>query len=130
MMLVRKADPEKEPFVLSWLEDNKSRNAFESAEVLKYPRVDVLAAHTNGTTHAIMPVHPVAMLESVGTNPESSTREVAEAMLKLVEATAAICAVNGVKEMMFLSSDKVTDKAAQAIGFQPLKCKVFRMRLR
>ncbi len=70
------------------------------------------------------------MMESVGTNPESSTREVAEAMLRIVEGLAAICSVNGIKEMVFLSSDKVTDKAAQAIGFQPLKCKVFRMRLK
>jgi hypothetical protein len=128
-MLPYRIDITKEPFAVEWLKDNEARNAFDPG-VLEYPRTEVWGIHTNGTTHAVMPLQPVVVLESVGTNPESSTQQVTAAMIELVKAAAALASEGGTKELMFLSSDAVTDAGAKRCGFEELKCKVFRLKLR
>ena len=128
MIFVRKVDVAKEPQARYLIEANKERNAYDG-KVLDYPCTEVFAAHTNGTTHAYLPVQTVAVLDSVGVNPSSSAQEVAAGMMELVKAVAVLAHRSGMREVMFLSSDENTVNGAKQMGFVELDCKVLRLRL-
>jgi len=91
---LRKDDPVEEPQIRKWLEARKSRNAFDPA-ILDYPASEIFAARTYETTHAYLPVQQVAMLESVGTNPTSTTQEVAHSLVLLVNGVELIAQRGG-----------------------------------
>lgn len=126
-MMVRKADPTKEP-VKECLAANSRRNAFD-ADVLDYPLTTTLAAHSNGTTYAYMPVNPVLMLESIGITNGHTPQEQANAVMELTKAAATLGHVNGYRELMFLASDEVTARGAKMMGFEELPYKVYRAKL-
>lgn len=127
-ILVRKADPEKEP-VRDWLERNHERNGFDP-EIFSYPSLCVLASYRNGSVFTYLPVQTVAMLESVGVSPEASGNEVASGLMESVKATALLAHNQGIRELYYLSTDETVDVGAKAMGFELLPHKVFRMRLK
>jgi hypothetical protein len=131
-VMVRLADPKTEP-VKEWLEANRERNGVDLA-VLDYPGTKVLAAHKNGTVYAYMPIQPVAMLESIGPNPEAKPLEVATAVMEMVKGAGLMAYQGDFREMFFLASDKITAEGAESMGFENLTEKygysVFRARLR
>lgn len=127
MIFVRKADPEKEP-VLDWLELNSARNEYDAA-VLKYPKTEVLAAHTNGTTHVYMPVQIVAQMDSVGVNPQSSIHEVTASLIELVKAAYMLADRGGIKELLFLVNDEKIQAGAEYLGFKEVDAKVMRLKV-
>jgi len=124
---VRFADPEKEP-VADWCQANQERNKFDQS-VLGYPATKVLAAHNNGTVYAYMPIQVTAMLESIGTNPDSTPLEQAAAIMEMVKASATLAYGAGYRELYYLSSDPITDDGAKKLGFEEVPVKVFRKRL-
>lgn len=126
-MMVRKADPIKEP-VEECLKANSARNAFDR-DVLDYPLTTTLAAHSNGTTYGYMPVNPVIMLESIGLTNGHTPQEQANAVMELTKAAATLAHVNGYRELMFLASDETTANGAKLMGFEELPYKVLRMKL-
>jgi N-acetylglutamate synthase-like GNAT family acetyltransferase len=125
---LRSATPEDVPKLTEWLEARKTRNQFDPA-ILKYPSLEVVACHTNGTTHAFVPTQTVTMLESVGTNPESSSQQVAHSLVLAVKAIEFMAHRSGQRELYFLASDTNTAKGAEHLGFEELDMKVFRKRL-
>jgi len=124
---VRLADPETEP-VIDWCQANSQRNAFDR-DVLTYPSTKVLAAHTNGTVYAYMPVQGAAMLESIGPNPDASPLQVASGVMEMCKGAALMAYANGMRELYFLASDDVTAAGAEKLGFEEMKFKVYRKRL-
>jgi hypothetical protein len=131
LVMVRLADPKTEP-VRQWLEANSSRNGFDP-KVLDYPGTKILAAHCNGTVYAYMPIQPVAMLESIGPNPEAEPLEVATGVMEMCKAAGILAYAAENREMYFLASDEVTALGAARMGFENLTEKfgysVFRARL-
>lgn len=123
---VRFADQTKEP-VKAWCEANEERNAFDP-KVLTYPATKILAAE-NGHVINYMPVQTVAMLESIGVNPEATPLEVATGLMECVKAAATLSSGAGFGELYFLSSDENTAQGAEALGFEEVKMKVYRRRL-
>ena len=128
LMFVRKVDLEKEPQLKQWIEDGKDKNAFDP-KVLGYPCTETYAVHTNGTTHAVMPIQPVVMLESIGINPEASPSQAASAMMELLKAVALLAQRAGSRELYFLASDDGTSDGAERLGFVKVPASVYRMRL-
>jgi hypothetical protein len=126
-VMVRLADPEKEP-VVEWCQANSARNAFDEA-VLSYPSTKVLAAHNNGTVYAYMPIQGTAMLESIGLNPEATTIQITQSVMEMVRGAALLAHSAGMRELYFLASDDNTGKAAEQMGFVPLPYKIYRRRL-
>lgn len=126
-VLVRKADLEKEP-VREWIERNSKRNDLDP-RIFSYPSLAVLASHRNGTVYTYLPVQTVAMLESVGVNPEADGNDVATGLMEGVKATALLAHNQGIREIYFLSSDPTVDAGAEAMGFVALPHKVYRMRI-
>lgn len=131
LVMVRFAE-EDEP-VKEWLEKNAGRNGFDP-EVLDYPCTKVLAAHTNGTVVAYMPVQSVPMLESIGPNPEAKPLDIATAVMEMTKSAALLGHGAGMREMYFLGSDETTSAGAKALGFEDMTEKygyhVFRARLK
>lgn len=131
LVMVRFA--EKDEPVKQWLEANAGRNGFDP-EVLDYPCTKVLAAHTNGTVYAYMPVQSVAVLESIGPNPDAKPLDVATAVMEMTKGAALMGHGAGMREMYFLASDDVTALGAKRLGFEDLTEKfgyhVFRARLK
>ena len=125
---LRSATLEDVPQITAWLESRKSRNQFDP-EILKYPSLEVVAAHTNGTVFVYLPVQSVAMLESVAVNPESSPHEIAHALVLAVKAIEYQAHRAGQREAYFLASDANTAKGAEHLGFEEVEMKVFRKRL-
>ncbi len=126
-VLVRKADLEKEP-VQEWIEKNSPRNDLDP-KIFDYPSLAVLASHRNGTVFTYLPVQTVAMLESVGINPEANGNDVATGLMESVKATALLAHNQGIREVYYLSSDDAVDAGAKAMGFEELTCKVWRLRI-
>src|SRR6266446_7645645 len=124
LVMVRLADPAKEP-VKDWLAANSARNGFDPA-ILSYPAMKVLASHVNGTTLTYMPVQGVAVLESIGVNPEAKPLEIATGVKETVKAAVVLAQANGFKELYFLGSDETTEAGALRMGFEPLPYRVFR----
>lgn len=114
---------------LEWLRANQDKNSFDEG-VLAYPCTELWAAKNNGTTHAYLPVQQVVVLESLGTNPNSKPIEIASSLLKFVEGASLIAHRAGMRELMFLVSDDLTAKASEALGFEELKCRVMRRKLK
>lgn len=127
-MMVRKADPTKEP-VKECLAANSKRNAFDP-DVLEYPLTTTLAAHSNGTTYAYMPVNPVLMLESIGMTNGHTPQEQANAVMEMTKTAAALGHINGYREVYFLASDETTANGAKLMGFEELPYKCFRLKLK
>lgn len=116
LVMVRIADPEKEP-VREWCQANSDRNSFNE-QVLSYPVMKVLASHSNGTTFTYMPIQAVAMLESIGINPEAQPLEVATGVMESVKSAVVLAQSAGYKELYFLESDGVTSEGARRMGFE------------
>jgi hypothetical protein len=126
-VMVRLADPDIEP-VIDWCQANSERNAFDR-DVLTYPATKVMAACNNGDVYAYMPVQGVAMLESVGPNPEATPLQISSALVEMVQGACLMAYANGMREAYFLSSDELTAEGAKKMGFEELPYKVFRKRL-
>ena len=124
---VRLADPDVEP-VVDWCQANSERNAFDR-DVLSYPSTKILAAHDNGTTIAYLPVQGVAMLESLGPNPEVNPIQVTAALVQMVKGAGLMAYANGMRELYFLASDETTALGAEHMGFVKLNFTVYRKRL-
>ena len=124
---VRLADSDIEP-VIDWCQANQERNAFDR-DVLTYPATKVLAAHNGEKVFAYMPVQGAAMLESIGPNPDATPLEVSSALFEMVQGAALMAHANGMREMYFLSSDEVTSRGAEKMGFVELPYRVYRKRL-
>lgn len=131
LVMVRFAEKD-EPYK-EWLKANETRNGFDP-QVLDYPCTKILAAHTNGTVFAYMPVQSVPVLESIGPNPEASPLAVATAVMEMTKGAALMGHGAGMREMFFLGSDENTAAAAKGLGFEDLTEKfgyhVFRARLK
>lgn len=125
--MVRLADPKQEP-VAQWCEQNRQRNEFDP-QVLDYPVMRVLAAHSNGTTYAYMPMQGVAMLESIGINPEAKPLEAATGIMEMVKAAVVLAQNANYKELYFLGTDPVTEQGAERMGFEKLPYTVYRKRI-
>lgn len=132
LVMVRLADPKTEP-VREWLEANSGRNGFDPA-IMEYPGLKVLAAQKDGEVLAYMPVQPVAVLESIGINPEANARDIATAVMELTKHAAFMAYGGDCREMFFLGSDPNTSEGAKNLGFEDLTEKfgyhVFRARLK
>lgn len=126
-VLVRKADLEKEP-VREWIERNSKRNDLDPA-IFGYPSLCVLASHRNGMVYTYVPVQTVAMLESVGINPQADGKDVATGLMESVKGAALLAHNSGIRELYYLSSDPTVDAGAKAMGFEEMPHKVWRMRL-
>jgi hypothetical protein len=126
-VMVRLADPKMEP-VKEWITANSERNAFDPA-ILDYPAMKVLASHCNGTTYTYMPVQAVAVLESIGVNPEAKPLEIATGVMESVKSAVVLAQANGYRELWFLGSDETTARGAETMGFEPLPYRVFRKRI-
>ena len=125
MILIRDADPSKEP-VKEWLMANIARNAF-SPRILDYPGTSVLAAH-NGQVITYVPTQPVLVMESVGVNPVSPPpQDVATALVETVRAAAVLAYRAGCREIHFLASDELTAKGAEKLGFHKIEFPVYRL---
>ena len=127
LVMIRMADPKTEP-VREWCERNSTRNAFDE-KILDYPTTKVLAAHSNGTVYAYMPVQGTAMIESIGLNVDVRPLEQATAVMELTKGAALLASNASCKELYFLASDEITAEGAKRMGFSELPYRVFRMRL-
>lgn len=125
---VRKVEKD-DPQAMEWLRANQDNTAFDEG-VLDYPASELWAARNGVTTHAYLPVQQVLVLESLGANPESSSIQVAHSMLKFVEGASLVAHRAGMRELMFLVSDDLTAQASEALGFEELKCRVMRRKIK
>ena len=123
---VRFADKDKEP-VRDWCAANSARNAFDPA-ILEYPATRVLAA-VNGHIINYMPIQVVALLESIGVNPDASALEVATGVMECVKAASILASAAGHGELLFMASDETTAKGAELLGFSEVPFKLYRRRL-
>src|ERR1700758_2517368 len=114
-VMVRLADPETEP-VIDWCQANSERNAFDK-DVMSYPGTKVLASHKDETVSVYLPVQPVAMLESVGSNPNASQLEITGGLIEAVKGACLLAYAADHREVYFLSSDELTAKGAEMLGF-------------
>ena len=126
-VFVRLAEPDTEP-VADWCQANSGRNAFDK-DVLTYPNTKILAAHANDAVSVYLPVQPVAMLESVGSNPSATPLEVAGGLIEATKAACVLAYAAGHREVYFLSSDDLTAQGAQMLGFVPLPYTIYRKKL-
>src|SRR5215831_16302645 len=69
-------------------------------DVLGYPAIQMWEA-SNGKTIAILPVHTVAMLESIGHNPDSTDLELAESLRQLIKTVYTTAWSSGIREIWF-----------------------------
>lgn len=104
---------------LDWLNANREHNDFDSA-VLDYPTAEIYVA-PDENPKACLPVHAALVLESIGF-AESDVKEKLANVLELLMMARMRADQNGIKEMIFLSSDERTDAyAVKVLGFEPVK---------
>lgn len=126
-VMVRLADPKTEP-VKEWLQANSERNRFDPA-VLDYPVMKVLASHCNGTTYTYMPVQGVAVLESIGVNPDATPLQIATGVMESVKASVMLAQMSGYREIWFPASDEVTARGAETMGFEKMPYTLYRKKI-
>ena len=125
---VRKVEKD-DPQAIEWLRANQDKNFFDE-DVLDYPASELWAARNGVATHNYIIVQQVLVLDAMAPNPESSSIQVAHSMLKFVEGASLVAHRAGMRELMFLVSDDLTAQASEALGFEELKCRVMRRKLK
>lgn len=120
-MVVRKARFVEGPILAAWLLANKDRNSLDP-DVLDYPRAEVLVACEGEVPVAVMPVHAVVMLESMGYRPGTPAKDMVNAVDALIDSATSIATSAQMKELVFLSSDPEVDRAAERRGFERFVC--------
>jgi hypothetical protein len=109
--------PNDDPTAREWLESNLERNHFDE-RILRYPTLRLMQCEIAGRRIAVLPMHPVVMLESVGVAPDANPVEQTRALFEMVQTAALEGLRNGCQEVCFMASDPATKAVAEQLGFQ------------
>ncbi len=120
--------PRDDPQAREWLEANKERNAFDP-DILSYPCTLVLKVEDAEKVRGYMPIQNACMIESIGLNSKLSPMEAAEAVMNMIAAALKLGHDIGLREAYFLSSDEVTARGAEAMGFKKMPYDLYRLKI-
>lgn len=114
------------PKFLTWLWNGREKNDLD-ANILTYPTLRIAVAE-NGKPLAFAPFQVCYVLESLAMNPELDAKEKLDSVVELVHNIEAEAFSQGIRELLYLSSDERTDESAvRQLGFE--KVVAYRKRL-
>jgi N-acetylglutamate synthase-like GNAT family acetyltransferase len=96
--------------------------------IANYPTSRMLVA-CNGHGIAYLPTQKVLVLESLAIRPDTDRLTSAQATRDLVKGAELLASSEGIKEIMFLATDKTVAEMAKRQGFQELPWPVLRLKL-
>lgn len=123
---VRKIEKRDVAELGQWLNDTP-QNLFDPA-VFFYPQTSTDVAFKRDKKIGFMPMQLVAMLESLGFNPEATEREKAIALSELVKSAMWKAREKGIKEIYFVCKDDSTAEFAKQL-FEELPHRTFRLKI-
>jgi hypothetical protein len=104
------------PKWLKWLWDGKEKNDLD-AKIFEYKTLRVYVCE-NSKPLVMVPVHSVAVLESLAFNPEATAKEKLDSVMETIHVIEQEAKASGISELLYVSSDeRVDESAARHLGF-------------
>lgn len=114
-MEARLAKPEEAELAVDWL-NSTPENMFDPA-VLGYPSTMTLCV-ANGAPLLFMPLQACFFMDALGKQPGIRKRDMAFALVKMIEAVRNLAAATKVKEVYFFCKEKTVSEQAPHFGFE------------
>jgi hypothetical protein len=115
MMEARLAKPEEAKIAVEWLRSTPE-NMFDP-QVLGYPGTMTFCV-ANGEPLLFMPVQACLFLDALGKKPDIRKRDMAFALVKMIEAVKNFAIGTQVKEVFFFCKEKTVMAQAVNFGFE------------
>jgi len=114
-MNARLARPEEAPQVVEWLSTTE-KNLFDPS-LLGYPSTVTLCVE-NGRPLLYMPLQVTLTMESLGKMPGIRKRDMAFALVEMIEAVKRFAKGSGITEVYFLCVEETVIGQAEKFGFK------------
>lgn len=124
---VRPARQSESRQFLEWSRSTED-NAFDP-EAAARPSTFTLAAYTQESPTAYLPVAQVFMLESLAVKPGQTDLQTAVSIRELMKAVVLQAHIKGVGELYLVGSNPRTNAFAEDRGFEKVEYPVYRMKL-
>lgn len=115
MMEARLAKPEEAELAVDWL-NSTPENMFDPA-VLGYPSTMTLCV-ANGEPLLFMPLQACFFMDALGKKPEIRKRDMAFALVKMIDAVRRMAVEWKVKEVYFFCKERTVSEQAPHFGFE------------
>lgn len=115
MMETRLAKPEEAEMAVEWL-NSTPENMFDS-NVLRYQSTVTLCV-ANGQPLLFMPLQVAVFMDALGKKPDIRKREMAFALIEVIEATKRFAKGGQLSEIYFFCKEKTVSAQAPHFGFE------------